>query len=182
MNQDIIMGWDAAWTPNGSGAWAVCQGRELLLLDTCSTGAKLLEDLADIVKQFQPALIAMDMPIGVDGVRGWREADLETTRAFSRYGCPVHSPGPERPGEWGERIVALLKLHGYQVKGERPLGGKALVEVYPHTANIHLHRSRYRIPYKVGRARKHWPELSLSERKRNYSGSTTTDTRVVDRS
>ncbi|MCC5847465.1 MAG: DUF429 domain-containing protein [Verrucomicrobia bacterium] len=165
MHQDIIMGWDAAWTPNGSGAWAICRGRELLLLETCATGNRLLQDLARHVHKFQPVLIAMDFPIAVDGVRGWRQADLETTRAFSRYGCPVHSPNPERPGKWGDQIVALLKNHGYQVKGERSLGTKALVEVYPHTANIHLHRSRYRIPYKVGRAAKYWPELSLTERK-----------------
>jgi len=166
MKNDLRMGWDAAWTPGGSGAWAICRGRELLLWEMCPKGDERLSKLNDVISKWHPGLIAMDFPLAKSGVTGWRVADLETTRAFTRYRCPVHSPSPERPGVWGNKIMEVLTGHGYELATSRPLPELSVVEVYPHTALLKLHRSRSRIPYKAGRSATYWPELSLPERKR----------------
>lgn len=164
MKDKVLMGWDAAWTPNGSGAWAIQKG-DTLWVESCPRGGELLERLQGILKEHDPDLIAMDFPLARGGVTGWREADAATTRAFSRYGCPVHSPTPERPGRWGDQIVEILEEHGYKLGLCRQLSAKTFVEVYPHTVLLHTHRLGYRLPYKAGRAGGYWPDLNREERK-----------------
>lgn len=40
-----------------------------------------------------------------------------------------------------------------------------MVEVYPHPALLTLTGASYRLPYKVSRRRRYWPEVSPAERK-----------------
>jgi len=164
MNDKVIMGWDAGWTPNGSGAWAVASGEKLLLHETTLQGEALLSRLEELLAQWRPSIIAMDFPLAIGGVREYRAADLETTRSFSRYGCPVHSPSPERPGRWGEQIVEVLRRHGYEIGVSRPLPARAVVEVYPHTALLEIKRLSRRLPYKASRSASYWPGVPLLER------------------
>lgn len=122
--------------------------------------------LRHLLKHVRPDLVAIDMPIGKTPVTGYREADRETTRAFSRYGCPVHSPTPQRPGEWGELCMKELCSHGYQVASAQDLPDPAVAEVYPHTALLEMKRLSYRYPYKVTRVRRLWPDLNLEDARR----------------
>lgn len=166
MCENVIMGWDAAWTPNGSGAWAVARGRGVFIWEPTPTHGGLLPRLDEILGSWKPVVIAMDFPLARGGrVNGWRVADLATTRAFSRHGCPVHSPTASRPGEWGEQVMEILKKHGFEVAVSLPLPKKAVVEVYPHTVLLQLYRSDFRVPYKAGRTSIYWPDLSLERRK-----------------
>jgi predicted RNase H-like nuclease len=164
MNAEVYMGWDAAWTENGSGAWAVAVNGTVCVHETTPAGEDLLSRLRDLIEEFKPAVIAVDLPVALGGVRGWRNADLETTRAFSRCGCPVHSPTPARPGEWGDRMVNVMEEKKYHLAVSNPIGDRVFAEVYPHTVLLEIYRRDYRLPYKAGRARQYWPELNREER------------------
>lgn len=121
--------------------------------------------LSGIVKETSPGIIAVDMPVSDLPVCGCREADRATTRAFSRFGCPVHSPNPERPGQWGWAAVKSLHEAGYRCLTRPEDGGQGFAEVYPHTALLKLLRLRYRFPYKTGRSGIYWPADPLPLRK-----------------
>lgn len=164
MNPTVLMGWDAAWTPNGSGAWAVARGKEVILHETTPRGEDLLGRLAQLLDTLQPSVLAVDLPFALGGVSGWRTADLATTRAFSRFGCPVHSPTPERPGRWGLEIQSVLEKKGYHLGVADGDHFAVYAEVYPHTVMLDIHRSARRIPYKSGRSKQYWPEAGLAER------------------
>lgn len=165
MKNDVIMGWDAAWTPKGGGAWAVATGNRVVLLESTPHGEDLLDRLSGLLTEFSPALIAIDLPMAIGGVRGWRAADLATTRAFSRFGCPVHSPTPARPGEWGDRILRRLGAHGVQLTVKPGLDGPVCAEVYPHTALLDLLKRDYRLPYKAAKSAAYWPGITREDRK-----------------
>jgi len=175
MKPTTILGWDAAWTPTGSGAWCVVdfepEGSGLLrMLETTprESGASLTS-LNRLLDHYNPEVVAVDLPLSLDPVRGYREADRETTRAFSKYGCPVHSPTRSRPGEWGDACMEVFASHGYSLKTELPVGARALLEVYPHTVALYILRASYRIPYKVQRAGRYYPNRVPLERKRRVA-------------
>ncbi len=158
------MGWDAAWTPNGTGAWAVAVAGKVELHEVTPCGDGLLTRLDEVLLEYRPAVIAMDLPLAVGGVRGWRTADLETTRAFSRFGCPVHSPTAERPGAWGDRIVEVLSKRGCHLALSKSFRESVYAEVYPHTVLLDIYRRARRLPYKAGRSKQYWPDLGREER------------------
>lgn len=164
-----ILGWDAAWTPHGSGAWCLVEkkGKEWQLMwnRVCPTGEDLLEKLHQILEENSPGLIAVDLPVSRKIVTGYREADRQTTRAFSKYGCPVHSPNPDRPGEWGEELMSVMRNHGFEVQGTGESIQERICEVYPHTVCLDIVRAGYRVPYKIQRATKYFPDLTPPERK-----------------
>jgi predicted RNase H-like nuclease len=54
-----------------------------------------------------------------------------------------------------------LAVHG------APVGGRQMLEVYPHIAVMRLLNAEYRVPYKIGRARQYWPDATPSERRCN---------------
>ena len=164
------MGWDAAWTPHGSGAWCILEERNRMWVpveyaSTPQGRSEMKRELNRLIKEWSPSLIAIDMPVADEPVTGYREADRATTRAFSRFGCPVHSPTPQRPGGWGEFCVQILHEKGYRCKTGLPLEGLSFVEVYPHTALLKLLRLSKRFPYKISRASRYWPEGSPAQRK-----------------
>lgn len=165
-----ILGWDAAWTPRGSGAWAVVEkgevGWRVEVLENCPGGEReTAERFGELVRAFCPACVAVDMPLGVRPVRGYREADRATTRAFSRYGCPVHSPTPARPGAWGDFLMREMMRHGLALATSGGWISPVCLEVYPHTALLQMVRAGYRLPYKVQRAGGYHPELEPAERR-----------------
>ena len=164
MKHDVLMGWDAAWTPNGTGAWTVAVNGAVVLHEVTPCGDALLSRLADLMDEFRPGVVAADLPLALGGVKGWRNADLETTRAFSRFGCPVHSPTAARPGEWGERMVEVLAERDYHLALSNPCGDQVFAEVYPHTVLLDIYRRTRRLPYKAGRSKQYWPEMAREAR------------------
>ena len=163
-----ILGWDAAWTPGGTGAWClidrVQEEWRVSWNRTSPKGEELLTELENMLQQDSPDLVAVDLPVAHTPVRHYREADRATTRAFSRYGCPVHSPTPERPGPWGDQIMEVFKRHHVQVATSTPLSARSLVEVYPHTVCLDIVRAGYRVPYKIQRASRFYPHWSARKR------------------
>lgn len=170
MFTNCVMGWDASWTSGGTGAWSVIkkdgEGWRVMCCASTPQGEEAMErELSRLLEIWQPGLIAVDMPVADHPVTGFREADRATTRAFSRFGCPVHSPNPRMPGEWGWKLIQQLHGSGYRCLTELPSSGPGFAEVYPHSALLKLLRIPKRFPYKISRASRYWPELSRTERR-----------------
>ena len=104
-------------------------------------------------------VIAVDMPLSLEPIRGRREADAAVSRAFGAQGCAVHSPSAERPGALADRLRADAENLGYPLATAATPAGRtpALLEVYPHPALLRLLGARYRLPYKVANRRKTGP-------------------------
>jgi predicted RNase H-like nuclease len=130
-------------------------------------------DLAALLRVSQQLLdgepvqvIAVDMPLSLEPIRGRRAADAAVSRAFGAQGCAVHSPSAERPGALADRLRADAENLGYPLGTAANRAGQtpALLEVYPHPALLRLLDARYRLPYKVANRRKYWPDATPEER------------------
>lgn len=169
-----ILGWDAAWTAHGSGSWCILRhhpGKALKQLEvwepTPRTAVACNKRLNDLLVTYRPEMITIDMPVAKNVVNGYREADRCTTQSFSRYGCPVHSPSPDRPGQWGETCKHEMEKCGYKICTDVGSLKFGVMEVYPHTGLLHLLRLNYRFPYKVSRHRQLWPDVSSDESRKS---------------
>lgn len=114
-----------------------------------------------------PSVVALDLPLARGPILGRRVADSRISQLFGARGCSTHSPGPERPGPISARVRDDLAGLGYQLAtadGRKP-DELSLLEVYPHTALLALLGADYRLPYKLSRARRYWPEQSPDERR-----------------
>ena len=113
-------------------------------------------------------LVTIDMPVATSEITGRRVADAAISRAFGGRGCSTHSPSATRPGAIGAALTAEFAELGYPLATSvTPKGTtQSLVEVYPHPALLELLGAEYRVPYKVDRAGKYWPNLTPSERRR----------------
>ena len=128
---------------------------------------QLLELIQDKFKG-SVQVIAVDMPIGRMPVVGRRVADNVFSKYFTRYGCPVHSPLPDRPGAISHRFCRACAQVGFEILTTDSTEGQTpgVMEVYPHAALLSLLKSNYRRPYKTSRTTAYWPGLTISERKK----------------
>ncbi len=111
-------------------------------------------------------LVAVDMPVATVPVNARRAADDAISRAFGALGCAVHSPTRERPGAVGGALTQGFVGAGFGIATAKTPPGTArrLLEVYPHPALVLLLNADYRVAYKVGKARKYWPDKPVGER------------------
>jgi predicted RNase H-like nuclease len=187
-----ILGIDAAWTagrPSGvalldeqGGRWhCVALAPSYAQFDGLAAGRAVdwlarplgsAPDLAALLAASRRLLdgksvqvIAVDMPLSLEPIRGRRAADAAVSRAFGAQGCAVHSPSAERPGALADRLRADAENLGYPLATAKTPAGqtRALLEVYPHPALLRLLDARYRLPYKVANRRKYWPDASPDE-------------------
>lgn len=116
--------------------------------------------------------VAVDMPLAHGPVTSRRASDQALSRAYAARGAAVHSPTPERPGPVADTMHDELVAAGLRLAAlddESPPAGRALVgsffEVYPHASILELMHLERRLPYKVSRAAKYWPDASPAERR-----------------
>jgi len=181
-----VLGIDAAWTarqPSGvalvveQGARWRCAGLApsydafLALADgrgvdwdgppprgSLPDAAALLAAAARLAPGAEVAVIAADLPLAHTPIVRRRAADDAVSRAFGARGCGVHSPSSERPGPLADRLREALAALGYPLATAPGPAQRAVLEVYPHTALLALLGLDYRLPYKLSRARRYWPE------------------------
>jgi predicted RNase H-like nuclease len=55
---------------------------------------------------------------------------------------------------------------GYSLATKQPARGRAILEVYPHTALLSLLRANVRIPYKVSKSGSYWGNITANARRR----------------
>jgi predicted RNase H-like nuclease len=113
------------------------------------------------------AVVTVDMPLATIPITGRRAADSAVSRVYGGRGAAVHSPSAERPGIISDRLSEDFAAAGFPLATPTtPVGtSHRLVEVYPHPALITLTGATYRLPYKVSRSRRYWPDASAGERR-----------------
>ena len=109
------------------------------------------------------SVVSVDMPLSSVPITGRRESDNAISREFGGKGCGTHSPSSARPGKISDQLRKSLANLGYELAVNEP-ASDTVIEVYPHPALPHLLDRDYRVPYKVGKTRKYWPECTLSQR------------------
>jgi predicted RNase H-like nuclease len=85
------------------------------------------------------------------------------TQQFPRS---THSPSRDRPGPLGDSFTKALAAAGYPLAtvADLPAALPRTIEVYPHPALLVLLVREYRVPYKVSKSKKYWPDATVQER------------------
>lgn len=109
--------------------------------------------------------VAVDMPLSRSLITTRRSADNAVSRSFGHCWASTHTPNVSRPGPTGRRLMTAFEAAGFPLVTERTASEPALIEVYPHVALLGLMNVAQRLPYKVSKSRKYWPEVSAAERK-----------------
>lgn len=182
---DAVLGIDAAWTdtePSGvallrrHGSTWRCLRVAPSYRTFCShftwsddlSGVGQVSDLLAMCRNLldgaTPAVVAVDMPMALTRIVGRREADDEVSRRFGGCKCSTHSPSPTRPGATGRLLQHGFSSQGYALATTGNTT-PALIEVYPHVALLGLTQRKERLPYKVGKTGRYWPDRSASDRK-----------------
>ena len=164
-------GWRcAAVAPSYADFIALGQGRAVdwhrLRIEGGTPAPELLLLAArTIAPQVTVEVVAIDMPLSRREIVGRREADDAVSRAFGARGCGTHSPSASRPGPVSISLRDGLRRAGFPlVTAITASRAPAVLEVYPHTALLSLLDAPYRVPYKVSKAHKFWPQDSRETR------------------
>ena len=107
------------------------------------------------------------MPLATVPFSGRRIADNTISREFGSRWCSAHSPSATRPGPLGARLTNQLRDSGYPLATAMCDVASALpctIEVYPHPALLTLLGVSKRLPYKVTKSKRYWPELDSTAR------------------
>lgn len=132
-----------------------------------SPNPKSLLDAASILLNGEGIdLVTVDMPVATVPIVGRREADTQISRHFGGLGCATHSPNSERPGKVSEKLKNGFGEMGFPLSTAITTPGtrQRLLEVYPHPAIVRLLNLAYRLPYKVTKSTKYWPQKATDFR------------------
>lgn len=131
-------------------------------------GSELLAAAWELLDGEQVDVVTVDMPMATVPITGRRAADDSISGSFGAKGCGTHSPNAERPGSIGASLTHQLGRLGYPLATGtwQPGTTPVTIEVYPHPAMLVLAHARYRVPYKVSRIARYWPERSPADRRR----------------
>ena len=173
----IVLGIDAAWTPDGSSGIALLRSengkREILAAHDSydafigahgtGKGSYRLPDVEAILKAAYDragtavSVVAIDMPLSRNAITRRREADNAISREFGGRWASTHSPNTERPGIHGKRIQDAFEAAGFVlVTGlDEPRPIRCLIECYPLAALVNLLNADKRPAYKSGKRYKH---------------------------
>lgn len=189
----VVVGIDTAWTaPEPSGvsllaggddgwhclAVAPCYEAFVALADGNAVdwtqsrfhgslpNVRTLLDASQVLADAPVDLVALDMPIADAPFSCRRVADNAISAAFGGRGCSAHSPSAVRPGEIGANLTRQLLYAGYRLvtNADSAAPVRGFIEVYPHPALLALMNATYRVPYKVQKSKRYWPQQSGRER------------------
>lgn len=188
-----VLGIDAAWTERNAsgvavaveyakgwqlkGAWPsvahfMAAAYEQPSPDKPSGGVAPANDLLAATRSLVgslPDLVAIDMPMALEPIMGRRASDDALSRAYGAKWCAAHSPSAMRPGPISDRLRQGFAEAGYDLCIS-DITTPGLIEVYPHPALVELCDEPTRLPYKVGKIRSYWPDLTLEHRRLLLSG------------
>lgn len=128
---------------------------------------QLLAASSQLLENQQVNLVTVDMPVSNVPITGYRMAEREIARGFSKYGCAAHAPSASRPGKISEAYTDTLAGLGFElgVNNTQPGTLNRLLEVYPHPALMRLMEADYRLEYKAAKTSRYWPDLEVEQRK-----------------
>lgn len=166
-----VLGWRClAVAPNYESVIAAANGTSIDWSQPRFRGSMpdvgALLDASQVLAGAPVDLVALDMPIANAPFSCRRVADDAISRAFGGRGCSAHSPSAVRPGEIGANLTRQLHDAGYRLvtDSDSPPPARSFIEVYPHPALLTLMKATYRVPYKVQKSRRFWPQQSGRER------------------
>ena len=184
--QRAVLGIDAAWThKNPSGIALVCEEsgdwsleavagsyRDFVSLTDVAPANQdeqsNLQFILDAVRQItscQLCMVAVDMPLANSQIVRRRHADNIVSKNYGRFGCGTHTPTSDRPGKISSDLRAFFEACDFKLRTSNEPEQLSLIEVYPHPALVVLTNAEFRLPYKVGKIREYWKQLSSSERR-----------------
>lgn len=189
----LVLGLDAAWTTNGSSGVALvdteyrqprvvavapgyhaflrlARGEPVDWTAAVSSGPPPLEELLGAAAGLagKPVdVIVVDMPLSHRPITGRRPADNAVSATFGGRGCSTHTPSEVRPGPVADTLRETADRLGYPLTTSRRRTPEqpALLETYPHPALLHLTGAAYRVPYKVDKRARYWPDRAPTERR-----------------
>jgi predicted RNase H-like nuclease len=110
-------------------------------------------------------IVALDMPVAIIPISARRCADNAISVEFGSRWCSAHTPNSRRPGGLGLDLSTAFAELGYSLLTRTTHApGRCLLEVYPHPALLSLLNRQRRVPYKVSKARRYWPDISVAAR------------------
>jgi predicted RNase H-like nuclease len=109
-------------------------------------------------------LVAIDMPLSRKQIVTRRSADNAVSRAYGGRKCGTHTPSITRPGKISDDLRAEFENAGYQLCTEQ-IASPGLIEVYPHPALVELTGAPERLPYKAGKVRAYWRDMTPPARR-----------------
>lgn len=178
----VILGVDAAWTAKEPSGTALIEtaGEKYRIIKVGRSYQEFINGYEDrpkgSVPDFQTLLaacnrqgyfvdaIALDIPLANGPIMGRRACDNAISSNYGGRGASTHSPSAERPGPISQDIHTQLTGLGYTLALKPGQQGPVFLEVYPHTVILELFKLKYRMPYKVSKRGRYWPELSAPEK------------------
>lgn len=184
-----VLGIDAAWTErepsgvalisdDGSG-WKLVDVASsydaFTRIDQVQTIARHRGSIPDASTIIQAAtnkigtpidVVAIDMPLALSPIFGRRASDNEISRIYGSRHASTHTPSVTRPGRISDGLRTGFEKIGYPLAVSE-FEGQALLEVYPHPALIELAAADRRLPYKLSKIGKYWPDVVPGARREN---------------
>jgi predicted RNase H-like nuclease len=124
----------------------------------------LLLATAEEICGYPVDLVSVDMPLSHMPITGRRGSDTAISRAYGARHCSTHSPSASRPGSISDSLTWQFAQMGFPLLTER-IAIPGIIEVYPHPALVELSGSTHRLPYKISKMAKNWPELNTLQRR-----------------
>lgn len=193
----LVLGIDAAWTltkPSGIALVGVDPKGSLVLYQIARSYAEFVSgrqidfdrwltaplmdrtyeigEILNAIEMFTgtwPDVIALDIPLSPQPIKGRRSADGEISRTYGRQWASTHTPSEKRPGPVSADLFKQLSKSGYDWmnanKHEYPHGRtRCFLETYPHPVLVEMLGLDKRLPYKVAKRRSYWPNSKPHER------------------
>ncbi|HEV2364435.1 MAG TPA: DUF429 domain-containing protein [Caulobacteraceae bacterium] len=110
------------------------------------------------------SLVAVDMPLSLDPIGGYRASDRALSQVFGSMKCATRPPSARSPGPVSDSLRADCQAAGYPLAVGPPVAARALIEVYPHPALVRLTSAAERLTYKVAKQRSYWRMSFRQER------------------
>ncbi|MCY1744558.1 DUF429 domain-containing protein [Ensifer sp. SL37] len=186
----VVLGIDTAWTEREPSGVALIadDGSGWRLLEVAASYAEFLRDRAELSRILRHRgstpdagalisaaaakagasidLVAVDMPLATFPIAGRRLSDNLISSAYGARHASTHTPSSARPGKISDELREGFGRVGLQL-ATTTLGNRSLIEVYPHPALIELAMAERRLPYKVSKIRKYWPDDKPDMRRQN---------------
>lgn len=177
MVERLILGVDAAWTDKEPSGVALLKevpgekpeiirvGRSYLEFSSGGVNWNLpvvgsVPNFYDILKTIGKIdVVALDIPLSPYPISCRRKADNIISGLYGNKGASTHTPNENRPGVISTMIFEQLTNQGF-VLASKLSSRPSFIEVYPHVAIIELFGYDYRVPYKVQKRSKYWPNES----------------------
>jgi len=112
--------------------------------------------------------ISLDIPLSPLPITGRRAADNRISVAYGSRWASTHTPSSSRPGPISDAIFHQLSSLGFRWAGSTQTSSAteapSFLETYPHPVIVEMMGLEKRLPYKVMRRSKYWPDVVPSER------------------